>query len=110
MAETQWPQGGTLLTEKGADSEGSMFPKQISNLTILLTNAPSATRRRDMAGLQGPLLCPTVPPALEESSSQKGAESESSGEGNTAGDDVLQRHQLPRRLLRAKSVLRHIQT
>lgn len=53
---------------------------------------------------------PIVPPALEESSLQKGAESESSAEENTAGDDVVQRHQLPRRLLRAESVLRHIQT
>lgn len=78
MAETQWPQGGTLLTEKGADREGSMFQKQISHLTILLTNAPSATLKPDMAGLQGPLLCPIVPPALKQSSSQKGAESESS--------------------------------
>lgn len=60
------------MTEKGADREGSMFQKQISNLTILLTNAPSATLRPDMAGLQGPLLCPIVPPALK-----KGAESES---------------------------------
>lgn len=66
------------MTEKCADREGSMFQKQISNLTILLTNAPSATLKPDMAGLQGPLLCPIVSPALKQSSSQKGAESESS--------------------------------
>lgn len=72
MTETQQPQAGTLLKKKGADGEGSMFQKQITNL-ILLTNAPSARLRPGVARLQDPLLCPTVPTARREPSSQKGA-------------------------------------
>lgn len=40
-----------LMREELADGEGSMFQKQISNMTILLTNGPSGELRPYVAGL-----------------------------------------------------------
>lgn len=99
MAQSQWPQEEKLLREEGANRESGIFQKQISNLTILLTNGPSAGSDL-IRWVARPFTEPNYAP-----SSEGIQPTESSGQENPAGDDLLQRRQLPRRLLTVASKL-----